>query len=140
MVFESISRSPTDQVSIGGLYLQHYLTTLENLQKTFQTQDLNTFNLYVSYIRAIITDQTKKKKIDQAMDKRREEMITENKRRKDRGFDLFSNKMIEFMVGFCAIEACMEHLDYTLKISRTDVTILADQDDEEMPQPVAEKE
>ena len=131
----SYGGQPQDSVSIGGLYLSHYLKTMENLQETFKTQDLKQFNLFISYIRAIITDKDKKGQIDAAMVARRSDLLKENETRKRMGFEEYNNTTIEFMVGFCAVEKCMEHLDYTLKISKRDVWVNMDQDDPNMPQP-----
>jgi hypothetical protein len=125
----NISHVGKDMSGESGLLLEHYLSTMEKMQKTFAKNDTYSFNLFIYYIRAVITDDEVIKAIDN-------DMIQIRKSFGVRDLD----HQQECEIGFRVINWCMRFLDKTMKINKKQVRVLADQTDPRMPAPVKKLE
>ena len=123
-----------DSFTINGLYLKFYLDLISESTKAFEKKDAELYYLHTYHLRSLITDKKYIGAIDAAIQRKREEFRTTLK--KPDGSDLDS-KTRQFLECFCIVENCMKFLDYTLKITKRDVEINADQSDEGMPHDIA---
>jgi len=115
---------------VNGLMLNHVLTTMERMQKTFSKGDIegaDAFVKYIHYLMSIITDDRKVREINERIAKTKMEMNAEGANR-------------DFLIGFIVINGCMEHLDHTMKINKRQVKILACQLDDKLPTATPETE
>lgn len=117
----NISQIGKDMQGESGLLLEHYLSTMEKLQGTFKDTNTYTFNLFIYYLRAIITD-------DDVVDEIDREML---RMRKSFGDRMETQQEIE--LGFMVVSATQQYLDRKMKINKKQVKILADQTDDRMP-------
>lgn len=102
--------------TINGQFLNHYILTLERLSDTLdQNADtgLPVFNKYVSYLRSIINDPIRVKKIDEAMEKERKRR-TSPEYCKAHPNETESEK--EYYIGFRVINGCMRYLIHTFNL------------------------
>jgi hypothetical protein len=120
-----------DELSINGMYLKVYLDLITESTDAFKTKDAAMYHLYAHKLKSLITDDDRVRTIETAMQKKRDELA------KDKKMD--ENTKI-FMECFCVEHECMRFLDHTLKITKRNVEINADQDDDLMPEQAMEKE
>jgi hypothetical protein len=121
----------SDTFSINGLYLKFYLDLIKDSTAAFEKKDAELYYLHTYHLRSLITDPTYINAIDAAIKKKREEFKTTLLTPEGTQLD---TKTKRFLECFCIVENCMKFLDYTLKITKRDVEVNADQMDEGMPQ------
>jgi len=117
--------------SINGLYLKFYLDLIKDSTAAFEKKDAELYYLYTYHLRSLITDQKYIAAIDTAIKKKREEFKTTLLTPSGAQLD---DRTKRFLECFCIVENCMKFLDYTLKITKRDVEVNADQTDAGMPQ------
>jgi hypothetical protein len=122
-----VSQGQPDSLSIHGQVLQFYLNLITNATQHFDKPEM--YYLHTYHLRSLITDPDYIKGIDTAIERKREEFKT-MAGPEGRPLD---NKTKSFLECFCIVENCMKFLDYTMKITKRDVEINADQTDEGMP-------
>ena len=120
-----------DELSINGMYLKVYLDLITESTEAFKQKDATMYYLYAHKLKSLITDDERVETIEKAMQKKRDELA------KDKKMD---DSTKTFMECFCVEHECMRFLDFTLKISKRNVEINADQDDDEMPEQATVKE
>jgi hypothetical protein len=120
--------------SINSLYLKFYLDLISESTKAFEKKDAELYYLHTYHLRSLITDKKYIEAIDKAIMKKREEF--KNLKLKTHDDKQLDTKTKTFLECFCIVENCMKFLDYTLKITKRDVEINADQADEAMPQDI----
>lgn len=118
----------SDPITINGLFLKHYLDMKMELVKTFESQNINAFNLHVANLRASVMGKERRADIDHAQQVRLEEMETQA--RKD-GVELSQEKR-DWQLGFCVVEACSEFLNQAFHITQSDGAALLDMTDGEL--------
>jgi hypothetical protein len=118
-----------DTFSIHGMYLKFYLNLMTESTEAFKDKDLERYYLSTYHLKALITDEKFRTDVDRAIEKKRLEFA--NMKMPDGKPP--DGKQKGFMECFCIVEGCMNFLDRTLKITKRDVEINADQSDEEMP-------
>jgi hypothetical protein len=123
-------RQIPETYSINGLVLQFYLNLITNSTEAFKSKDAEIYFLHTYHLRSLITDENYLKAIDVAIKKVRDGFV-DMKGADGRPLD---SKMKSFLEGFCVVNNCMKFLDYTMKITKRDVEINADQSDERMPE------
>jgi hypothetical protein len=128
------SQPGQDTFSINGLYLKFYLDLIKDA--TQHLDKLEMYYLHAYHLRSLITDEKYITAIDTAIKKKREEFKT---MQSPDGKPLDSRTK-GFLECFCIVENCMKFLDYTLKITKRDVEVNADQADTGMPQDYMEVE
>ena len=121
-----------DTFSINGLYLKFYLDLIKDATQHLDKPEM--YYLHTYHLRSLITDKKYIDAIDEAIKKKRDEFP--NLKTPD-GKPL-DTKTKTFLECFCIVENCMKFLDYTLKITKRDVMVNADQTDEGMPQDYVE--
>lgn len=115
---EQQSQQTPDSLTINGRFLQHYLRTMERMQETFDKEGdegLPAFNKYVYYLRSIINDPIRVRKIDRAMVSERDWVSSPEFKKM---YGEISDEQKEFMIGFRVINGCMKYLANTLNIHK----------------------
>jgi len=130
------SQPGQDTFSINGLYLKFYLDLIKDSTQAFEKKDAELYYLHTYHLRSLITDEKYIRAIDTAIKKKREEFKTQLLTAEGTQLD---SKTKRFLECFCIVENCMKFLDYTLKITKRDVEVNADQTDEGMPQDYAQE-
>lgn len=139
---QSFQSQPQD-VNINGLFLSFYLDAMGKVQDTFGEsgdKGLPAFNKHVFFLRSIISDDNRIKKIDQEMKKERERLFGTDDKGTGMDPEVAKDKSLDdetknFMIGFTVIHGCVQYLDHTLSINKRHVKGLADQTDPLMPAP-----
>ena len=129
------SSGQQDTFSINGLYLKFYLDLIKDSTVAFEKKDAELYYLHTYHLRSLITDQKYITAIDDAIQKKREAFKTTIRGPDNQELD---TKTKRFLECFCIVENCMKFLDYTLKITKRDVEVNADQTDEGMPKELVE--
>lgn len=140
MADRNFQTAQPQDLNINGLFLSFYLDAMKKTQDTFDKkgeEGLPAFNKHVYFCRAIISDDNRIKRIDEAMKKERDRLfgVGDKKVGMDPAMRDIDDQTKEFMVGFTVIHECVKYLDHTLNINKRHVKILADQTDPAMPAP-----
>ena len=111
-------QSNFQQNSMGGgttkelVYLQHILQTLTSAQGSFETGNVERFNLYITYLENAVLDKDMRDKI--AI-----ERVLEEKRLKD--LKVYDDKNIEFRIGMIVVREIMQYLNEVLELEHVEV-------------------
>jgi hypothetical protein len=114
------------ELNVNGVLLEKYLELIVKSAETFKEKEHETFQLYAYLLKSLITDDDRVAGIDKAMKACREDM--------DKNHKTWDDGTRSFMESFCIYHECMRFLDHTLKITKRDVEINADQTDKDMPE------
>jgi len=106
------------QSSMGGgttkelVYLQHILQTLTSAQTSFDTGNVERFNLYITYLENAVLDKDMRDKIAV-------ERALEEKRLKD--LKVYDDKNIEFRIGMIVVREIMQYLNEVLELEHVEI-------------------
>jgi len=118
----NVTRQGKDMSGENGLLLEHYLMTMEKMQGTFNQTSTRSFNLFIYYLRSLITVDTTVDEIDKDMEAIRRSPGEMDAQR-------------EYEIGFRVISGIMAYIDTTMKINKRQTKVCADQTDPNMPAP-----
>jgi hypothetical protein len=116
-------KSSGESINLNQSFLDFYLELMKGGTETFKSKDYDVYMLHAYRVRSMIPDPTFQEKID-------EEIIKLEKTAFYKEQDEATQK---FLQCFCIMNNCMSFLDTVFKITKINVEINADQDDEEMP-------
>ena len=90
----------------------HILDTLKSAQSSFDSGNVERFNLYITYLENAVLDSAVRKKINS-------EKIIEEKRLKALG--TFDEKNIEFRIAFITVREVMAYLNEVMELEKVDI-------------------
>ena len=123
---QSRSGGSGSDLNINGVLLEKYLELIVSSTETFKDKDSEAYLLHAYNLKSMITDDDFYKRIDKAMAEKKREIADTHPG--------WSDDTKTFMECFCIVHECMKFLDHTLKITKRDVEINADQSDADMPE------
>lgn len=107
------SSQPLESLNLNELYLQHFLQTMEEMQSTFDTQDVNAFNRFVFYLLELVADRKRRNEIYADLLKEKNRVLVDTKLDKNQK---------EFVAGFSVVSGVMKFLNYSFRINSGDPT------------------
>ncbi len=111
-----------DTISVNGLFLKFYLDAMTKMTDTFEDGNLESFTLFVFFLRACIPSAQRRAVIDMDMRELRRKIAAGD-------YGEVSKKHQNFIEGFAVVSGCVGFLDSALNITQNDGSALADSTD-----------
>jgi hypothetical protein len=105
---------PMAGASLEAIYLSHMLETLRELRFTFKDQkDVETFSLYIEYLKAVTLGDVIQSQMDKEVDKLKLKMTKEK--------PVPSQTIQTFRCGFLVVKEVMKYLNASLDLTHEDI-------------------
>ena len=99
--------------SLEAIYLSHILETMKELRGCFNDRDVETFSLYIEYLKSATLGEDIRIKIQADAVKLKEEMDKEKPR--------VDEKIKSFRIGFLVVREVMKYLNASLDLTHEDI-------------------
>lgn len=97
--------------SLEAIYLSHILETMKELRWCFKDKDVETFSLYIEYLKSATLGEQIQSKMDEDIKKLKDKLKREN----------VKPPISDFRVGFLVVKEVMKYLNTSLDLTHEDI-------------------
>jgi hypothetical protein len=102
---------PMAGASLEAIYLSHILETMKELRWCFKDKDVETFSLYIEYLKSATLGEMIQSQMDKDISKLKERLKKEN----------VNSPIKDFRVGFLVVKEVMKYLNTSLDLTHEDI-------------------